>query len=491
MAGNAGKFLSPANACLLVSTTMSSDPLSYFSIQELRLTFKDSDSKRISKSLKLVAGSSERTVTGKRKDGLTHSWFPEPVINVPSGEDLTVKPRYSKLRHPFSPLNELVVTGKELLDGCINNSGRITKQGSDYMLEIVATVHGISDVKLDDIPSVSDLPLSLEDIQKGIEGLKSVLSCLGKCTDVLGGIMAALDILGDAHPIARAVVIALSIPYKLLENEREFHNDLKSLGDVMRNLIMCLTEVQDVAKISPVKKNFEDILGAVLRGSSFIQDYLKKDRPRQIVAAQFRSELDGLKLEFSELRNTFKDAIASQTLINTDAMVNANRLKEALKPVPLAEPGERCMPGTRVDQLATIRDWIADTQKLNIFLIYGSPGAGKSAISSTIPFEIPPKHHCTQIFFQRDEADRRDPTRVWPTVAFELAKGDRNMKKGIVDILDNNKIRLHGANVTEQFEALIREPLVNAGERQPVAPFVFTDVEEVVRTSAFVQADRH
>jgi len=52
-------------------------------------------------------------------------------------------------------------------------------------------------VKLDDIPSLSDLPLSLEDIQKGVGDLKSVLSYVGDKADVLDGIMAALNHLGD------------------------------------------------------------------------------------------------------------------------------------------------------------------------------------------------------------------------------------------------------------------------------------------------------
>jgi len=102
----------------------------------------------------------------------------------------------------------------------------------------------------------------------------------------------------------------------------------------MHTLIMCLAEVQDVAKISPVKENFKKILGAVLWGSSFIQIYLRKHRLRkspvfliplaivanflteQIADAQFRSELDGLKLEFCSLRDDFKDVIASQIAID-------------------------------------------------------------------------------------------------------------------------------------------------------------------------------
>jgi len=51
-------------------------------------------------------------------------------------------------------------------------------------------------VKPDDIPSLSDLPLSLEDIQKGAADLKGVLGSVGE-TGVLNGIMAALDHLGN------------------------------------------------------------------------------------------------------------------------------------------------------------------------------------------------------------------------------------------------------------------------------------------------------
>ena len=152
--------------------------------------------------------------------------------------------------------------------------------------------------------------------------------------------------------------------------------------------------------------------------------------------------------------------------------LDAGRLKDALKPVPLAKLDERCMDGTRVDQLTTIREWIADAESPNIFVIYGSQGTGKSTISSTLAFEIPPKHHCTRFFFRRDEADRRDPTLVWPTVAFELASGDRNMKKEIIDILKMEMTRPHDANVEEQFEALVRNPLKNAGGRRSVAPFI-------------------
>ena len=88
-----------------------------------------------------------------------------------------------------------------------------------------------------------------------------------------------------------------------------------------------------MAKISSLKEIFKEILGAVLRGSSFIQIYLKEHRlgkspiflvplaivtnlfAEQIADGQFRSDLDAMESEFSNLRDNFKDAIASQVAI--------------------------------------------------------------------------------------------------------------------------------------------------------------------------------
>lgn len=70
-----------------------------------------------------------------------------------------------------------------------------------------------------------------------------------------------------------------------------------------------------------------------------------------------------------------------------------------LKSVLLTKLSGQCMDGMHVDQLTTIWEWITDTWQSNIFLIYRSPGAGKSAIALTLAFEIFQKYHCTVLDF--------------------------------------------------------------------------------------------
>jgi hypothetical protein len=63
-----------------------------------------------------------------------------------------------------------------------------------------------------------------------------------------------------------------------LKNEQEFSDDLKSLGDTIHTLLLCVADVRYAANITPVKENFTDIIKAVLEAANFIDAHLKKNR---------------------------------------------------------------------------------------------------------------------------------------------------------------------------------------------------------------------
>ena len=129
---------------------------------------------------------------------------------------------------------------------------------------------------------------------------------------------------------------------------------------------------------------------------------------------------------------------------------------EHLKPAPSRE-GLACLPGTRKDILLQIHSWIADNQARNILWLRGSPGAGKTAVASSLVSKLGMKPGA-RFFFKRDDAAVNDPVVLWRTVAFNLACKDPLFKKILVDVLRGGQADPEGVNVQTQFQHLIQSP---------------------------------
>ena len=86
---------------------------------------------------------------------------------------------------------------------------------------------------------------------------------------------------------------------------------------------------------------------------------------------------------------TFNQVQGNQTIITQYLPVDDDKILATLKPV---ERGgydvPRCMEGTRQDVFRTINDWLNDFGAPNILCISGSPGAGKSAVASSLVLEL-------------------------------------------------------------------------------------------------------
>jgi len=211
--------------------------------------------------------------------------------------------------------------------------------------------------------------MSPSDILQGIDDLKSVLDLIGTYSNVLDGVVKAAEDLARLHPIAQVAIRALSIPYKFLKNEQEFNQDLTVLGDVIRKLLLCLTDVQYAAKIKPVKKVFVNILKTILEAASFIDGHLKRNRLARITSAQFRTELDNFTSQFGRLREDYRDAILTQiakVTASVEEEAKNDKLLRVLDPCEHEGLGLRCMDGTRKDVLGMIDKWLKDGDGPNI-----------------------------------------------------------------------------------------------------------------------------
>jgi hypothetical protein len=85
-------------------------------------------------------------------------------------------------------------------------------------------------------------------------------------------------------------------------------------------------------------------------------------------------------------------------------------------------PPPKCHPGTRVEVLRIIEDWIYDPNpSQSIFWLNGPAGAGKSAIIQTIAEHHMDTQLAASFFFERGTWDRGVADRLFPTLVWQLA----------------------------------------------------------------------
>ncbi|KAG8930540.1 hypothetical protein FRC00_001067 [Tulasnella sp. 408] len=91
-----------------------------------------------------------------------------------------------------------------------------------------------------------------------------------------------------------------------------------------------------------------------------------------------------------------------------------------------------CLEGTRKKVLEEIYEWISrdDPDSPRILWLCGLAEIGKPTIAHTIAEEADANRRLgASFFFSRDEADRRNPQLVYPTIASQLARLDHELKK--------------------------------------------------------------
>ncbi|KAG9028235.1 hypothetical protein FS837_003941 [Tulasnella sp. UAMH 9824] len=120
-----------------------------------------------------------------------------------------------------------------------------------------------------------------------------------------------------------------------------------------------------------------------------------------------------------------------------------------------------CLKGTRKKVLEEIYDWInsEDPKSPPILWLCGLAGIGKSTIAHTIAEETDADGRLgASFFFARDQAGRRNPQLVYPTIASQLARLDLELKKLIVAAVERDH-EIGTLVMKKQFEKLISEPL--------------------------------
>jgi len=223
-------------------------------------------------------------------DGLTFRWALDRELrmftNLPADDTLTFRVAYGRRRGCFKArkdkFEEFRLAPKDIADkfkqpGEIRfarpNCSVMLKVATGSIEELIATEPSED---LDPLLNVQDVISSSNSFMQNAQPLKSILENIPISEEVWNGLEKTFVELANAHPLAKAVFTALSIPYKLLKNEHEFKQNVKDLVEAMHSACRCLMDIRYHTKITSAKKSFVSIMKLLRDAAVFIDTYERK-----------------------------------------------------------------------------------------------------------------------------------------------------------------------------------------------------------------------
>jgi hypothetical protein len=120
-----------------------------------------------------------------------------------------------------------------------------------------------------------------------------------------------------------------------------------------------------------------------------------------------------------------------------------------------------CMEGTRQGIFETIDKWLSDINEPNILWLSGSPGAGKSAITSSLERRLSSRGLLGSSFaFKRGDAAMGDLTALWRSVAHDLAHHNDTFARKVVEAIQKRFVDPGRPDIASHFKYLVEEPLI-------------------------------
>jgi hypothetical protein len=146
-----------------------------------------------------------------------------------------------------------------------------------------------------------------------------------------------------------------------------------------------------------------------------------------------------------------------------------------------------CDPETRVEILATIKEWVNDTSEgsKNFFWLTGDPGSGKSAITASFARECKDSGALwAQFFINRNNESTTNPRSYFPTIACQMAEHitDPTVTVVIHEILRKKESLLDEISLDQGLEFFVKvvQAACDLDNSKPVA-IIFDGLDETSR----------
>ncbi|KIJ36165.1 hypothetical protein M422DRAFT_261492 [Sphaerobolus stellatus SS14] len=421
---------------------------------------------------------SKDTKTNEAVQGTSGYWSFNPPLLVLRSQSFSVTPQASKKKYLFNrpKFDKHTVDSSALLNAAILKENYKANVGQKYSLEVDAEL-GV--LRPEDLLQF-DLDTCVDNMFEGISGLRTFLKALDDNSDVLDTCASFVSDFSKAPSI-----LVVSIPYTMLKNFREYKEKMTSFIKEFQKLLPLLSDISQLSEKARLQDPLKDIFETIVNILQLIGNYLRQHQTGQLLDAQFKHKsLDDYYKDLQKRIQDVKDGLQVHIADVLKKLESSDRLKSLIKGIEEDNLPNDCLTGTRQHIFDIVDNWCHDKKsKPNLLWISGSPGAGKSAIASSLVSQIG-RENCARFFFKRDSAYFRDPSNVWKTIAYHLAIVNKDIGIYLDKYLETNPSYMDNSQRSEDFKTLIVETFKYIpSENHSKAPIIIIDALDECDTS--------
>ncbi|CAI7609840.1 unnamed protein product, partial [Penicillium glandicola] len=263
----------------------------------------------------------------------------------------------------------------------------------------------------------------------------------------------------------------LQICGKYLNNVKNAKQDIQRFQEKVAALSQVLHSLDELIRGSDGNKltATQDLIHNIAKCSSALTNLKEKINPettqrhmrkwglRAFKWPLARSEVDFAIMELESYKTTFTLSLQVDQTLQTAKQAAFDSYDNQHK---------ECLPGTRIDLLREIEEWVKSPHGKCIFWLNGMAGTGKSTISRTVASCLQEQQLLgASFFFRRGEEDRGTAKKLFPTLTEQMVIGIPQMLPRVQKAIDDDP-NISEKVLREQFEKLLLGPLLGIEERE-------------------------
>ncbi|KAB8207373.1 quinon protein alcohol dehydrogenase-like superfamily [Aspergillus parasiticus] len=292
--------------------------------------------------------------------------------------------------------------------------------------------------------------------EHAIEGLQSISDIIIRC-HYMESELSSLDDQVELHNALKETTIDMYA--KVLEYQIRFavHYSKSRLLRYFDNVTASDDWSGILEEIEKINKKVDADLEAISRGT------LQKIKNQMSQLSQMHTDIKVMK----------KSDLLKKLNAAPSASFDAN-----------AQGDIHCLPGTQTGVLKQIQSWVDNPEAPPIFWLHGMAGTGKSTIARTVAKKLSRMERLVDdktlagkcclggsFFFNQGDSDRNNPTRVFPTLAKNLAGSLPDLTDALCHAIEEND-DIATKKIDDQWHELILQPLLDLQDRMLSCPTV-------------------